>query len=119
MPGTTASSLTNPNDGSADLDNAIRMILTIHGTFKHDFRYIVKCFHKMGHKDVNLAFVTQVWELYKDSKHCGDGWVRGLKIRWPVEIEQAAAKAGWERANAAKQQEEMEVAGSTEQEDNR
>ncbi|MCJ1432200.1 hypothetical protein MMC27_001556 [Xylographa pallens] len=118
MPGTTATSLTDPNDRFADLDNTIRMILTLHGTFKHDFGYIVKCFHKMGHKDVDLAFVTQVWQLCKDFEEYGYGWVIGVKIRWPVEIEQAAAKAGWDRANTAKQQGEVEAADNTEQEGN-
>ena len=114
----TATSLTDPNDRFADLDNAIRTILTMHGTFMHDFGYIVKFFHKMGHKDVNLAFVSQVWEMYKDSVECGDGYVWGLHPRWPAEMAQADARAGWERANAAKQQGELEAAGNTEQKGN-
>ncbi|MCJ1384658.1 hypothetical protein MMC17_007776 [Xylographa soralifera] len=82
----TTTSLTNPDDKFADPDNVVRIILTMHGTFKHDFGYIVEYFHKLGHKDVNVAFVSQVWELYKNSAECGDGWVRGLAVRWPVEM---------------------------------
>ncbi|MCJ1289281.1 hypothetical protein MMC34_000813 [Xylographa carneopallida] len=103
MPGVTAPSPMDPEDRYANLDNAIRIILTQHGTFKKDFGYIVKFFHELGHKDVTLKFIIQMWELYKDSEHCGDGYVRGLKVRWPVEMEEADAKADWERANAAKQ----------------
>ncbi|MCJ1284103.1 hypothetical protein MMC26_003434 [Xylographa opegraphella] len=114
----TAASLTGPNDKHAELDNAIRMILTFHGTFKHDYAYIVKFFHETGHKDVDLAFVRQVWRMYKDSADCGDGWVRGLKVRWPVEMRHVDAKADWGRANVAKQQGEMTAVVNTEKEGN-
>ncbi|MCJ1389531.1 hypothetical protein MMC18_002388 [Xylographa bjoerkii] len=80
-----APSTTESNYGLADFDNAVRIVLTMHGTFKDDFAYIVEYFHKMGHKDVNLAFVSGVWGMYKNSARYGDGWVKGLALRWPVE----------------------------------
>jgi len=92
MPNPPARSITDPNDKFADLDNAIRIVLTMYGTFKHDFTYIVEYFHKMGHTDVDLAFVTNIWEMYKDAAAYGDGWVGGLALRWPVERAQRAER---------------------------
>ena len=119
MPGPDAPSTTDPKDKFADLDNAVRIVLTMHGSFEHDFPYIVQYFHQVGHKDVDLAFVSQVWEMYKNSAMYGDGWVRKLAIRWPIEIkaaaEQAATKKDWARANEAKGRGTGEAGNNVEQ----
>ncbi|MCJ1401175.1 hypothetical protein MMC11_004387 [Xylographa trunciseda] len=93
MPDPTPRSITDPDGDHAELDNVVRIVLTMHGTFKHDFAYIVTYFHKLGHKDVNLAFVRTIWDMYKDAAKYGDGFVSGLALRWPVERAQAAMRA--------------------------
>ncbi|MCJ1474901.1 hypothetical protein MMC13_003561 [Lambiella insularis] len=63
----------------------IRLVLTMHGTFKHSFEYIAQFLKTVG-RNVGATEVEKIWTTFKDNPGYGSSHPsRPGKGRWDVE----------------------------------